>query len=174
MTSATLFLLPESLELVRREIETALAVPVPGAWPEDQPMIEAEQPAALAQAIIPLLHKHLVDAQISYLFVEDKRERDRVKLGHAAKASTKLRFIAQVDYVVEFNWTAWGTLSIEQRVALVDHELCHCAGKDDKGKWAERGHDVEEFTAIVGRWGAWTGDLAQFGRVLSRQIEMLD
>jgi len=137
-------------------------------------MIEAEQPGAIATAIIPMLHKHLLDAKVSYLFVEEKHERDRIKLGHAAKASTKLRFLAQVDYIVEFNWTAWSDLTAAQRVALVDHELCHCAGKDDKGKWVEKGHDVEEFTAIVGRWGPWTGDLQQFGRVMAAQLRLLD
>lgn len=167
-------LLPEGLEVNRVGIEEALGLPIPGVWPEEAPMLEAEQAAALAAAIIPLLHRHLVEAKIAYLFVEEKRERDAVKLGHAAKASSKIRFLAQVDYVVEFNWTAWKDLTAAQRVALVDHELCHCGGKDEKGKWVERGHDIEEFTAIVGRWGPWTGNLQQFGRVLSKQLSLLD
>jgi predicted metallopeptidase len=166
--------LPEGLELCRREIEASLGLPVPGEWPDDESILKAEQPAALAAAIIPLLHKHLQDARIACLFVQDKREKQKVRLGSAAKTSSKVRFLADVDYVVEFNWTAWRNLTAEQRVALVDHELCHCAGRDEKGKWVERAHDVEEFTAIVGRWGLWKDDVRQFANVVARQLEILD
>lgn len=166
--------LPEGLEICRMEFELALGLAVPGEWPEGESMLKAEQPAALAAAMIPLLHRHLQDARIAYLFVEDKREKQKIRLGSAAKTSNKLRFLADVDYVLEFNWTAWLNLDAEQRVALVDHELCHCAGRDDKGKWIERAHDVEEFTAIVGRWGLWKDDVRQFASVVAKQIEMLD
>jgi hypothetical protein len=166
--------LPEGLEINRRAVEEALGLPVPGAWPEGEAVVKAEQPAALALAMIPLLHRHLQDARIACLFVQDKREKQKVRLGHAAKTSSKVRFLADVDYLIEFNWTAWRNLTAAQRVALVDHELCHCAGRDDKGKWVERAHDVEEFTAIVGRWGLWKDDVRQFANVVAKQLEILD
>lgn len=166
--------LPEGLQFHRSAIEAALGVAVPGAWPEGERILAAEQPEALGRALVDALHHHLREARIAYVFVEDKRDQDRVTLGHAAKASTKIRFLAAVDYVVELNWTAWCTLSAAQRIAIVDHELCHCAGKDGKGNWTERGHDVEEFGAIVGRWGLWKEDLEAFGRIVARQLEVFD
>jgi predicted metallopeptidase len=166
--------LPEGLQFHEPAIAQALGVAVPGAWPEDERILPAEQPQALGTVLVDALHRHLVDARIAWVFVKDKRERDVVRLGHAAKASTKVRFLAAVDYVIELNWTAWCTLSPAQRIAIVDHELCHCAGKDANGHWMERGHDVEEFGAIVGRWGLWKDDLKDFGRVVARQIGIFD
>jgi predicted metallopeptidase len=166
--------LPEGLQFYRGAIEQALGVPIPGAWPEAEKILPAEQPEAIGTVLVDALHRHLADARIAYVFIEDKREKDRVKLGHAAKASSKVRFLASVDYVIELNWTAWAALSAEQRIAIVDHELYHCAGKDDKGNWTERGHDVEEFGGIVSRWGLWKDDLKQFGQVVAHQLGIFD
>jgi len=166
--------LPEGLQFHALDLEAALGIPVPGAWPEDEKILPAEQPAEIGRVLVHALHHHLADARVVYLFIEDKRDKDRVKLGHAAKASAKLRFLASADYIIELNWKAWLNLSPEQRIAIVDHELCHCGGKDAKGNWTERGHDVEEFGSIVGRWGLWKDDLKQFGHVVARQLRMLD
>ena len=61
-----------------------------------------------------------------------------------------------------------------QRDALLDHELCHAEVKldrvtgepleDERGRicWRLRGHDVEEFAAIISRRGIWKRDLEHF------------
>ena len=42
----------------------------------------------------------------------------------------------------------------DERTVLIDHQLSHCLGLDDEGRWAFRAdHDVEEFTPIVKRYG---------------------
>ena len=114
------------------------------------------------------LHRHLDRAAIAYLF----REHIEGKLGVAAKCSANVRFLADRDYTIEFDWQAWKALSPEQRIALVDHELCHCAGRDAKGNWTLARHDVEEFTAIVGRYGCWRPELQGFVRVASQQADL--
>ena len=131
-------------------------------------MLEAEQPKALGDALVGTLHRHLDRAAIAYLF----REHIEGKLGVAAKCSAKVRFLADRDYTIEFDWGAWKQLSPEQRIALVDHELCHCAGRDEKGNWTVARHDIEEFTAIVGRYGCWRPELQGFIRVASQQADL--
>jgi hypothetical protein len=63
----------------------------------------------------------------------------------------------------------WTTLSKEQRVALVDHELCHFEVEypddDEKQRTIHiTGHDVEEFTAVIERHGAWRPPLEDLAR----------
>jgi hypothetical protein len=66
-----------------------------------------------------------------------------------------------------------------QRVALVDHELCHFGREeDDKGNrsWVLVSHDIEEFKGIVERWGLWRPDLVVFsGAVVhAHQLGLFD
>jgi Putative phage metallopeptidase len=59
----------------------------------------------------------------------------------------------------------WQSLTDAQRVALIDHELCHvvCVTNED-GETHPKiiGHDVEEFHAIIHRHGDWKGEVAGF------------
>jgi hypothetical protein len=55
----------------------------------------------------------------------------------------------------------WLILSHAKRVALVDHELCHCRcemGQSGVKLWI-RPHDSEEFTDIIDRHGLWRSDV---------------
>lgn len=67
----------------------------------------------------------------------------------------------------------WDGVDARLREILVFHEMCHMGLKrnregdiveDENGmpKWRLVGHDVEEFTAVVARYGAWNGDLKTF------------
>lgn len=148
----------EQLTKAVREVE------VLGEWPGG-PFCEAAQPKAIAKALIAAIHGELVDAHIAYLFCEDIRTRDRIVLGKAARAASVLGYLSGFDFVLRFNWTAWGPLTPPQRIALVDHELAHCT-RDDKGAYSLLSHDVEEFASIVQRWGLWKPDLVQFNAAI--------
>jgi hypothetical protein len=63
---------------------------------------------------------------------------------------------------------AWEKLSAEQRIIVLDHELCHAAGQDLLGRWTLTGHDVEEFSAIIRRYGTWTADLQLFAKEVAQ------
>lgn len=76
-----------------------------------------------------------------------------------------LAFYSDKDFLVEVNWSAWRLLSGPQRVALIDHELCHFSiSQSEKGDTLKTilGHDVEEFHDIVSRWGLWHAPLKMF------------
>lgn len=164
--------LPQSLEPSRASIERALATPFLGEWPEGEGLALAEQPEAIAKVLIRKLHDHLVPARIAFVFRKEMKRGDVLTLGKAKKAAAMLVFLAEVDFLIVFNWTVWRTLEPHQRVALVDHELCHCILNSEKGKWATAHHDVEEFGGVIRRWGEWKPDLEAFAEALAEQAEL--
>lgn len=155
-------------------MEHALALHVPLVWPDDTAFMHAEQAQAIGGVLVATLHRHLVGADVGYVFRENMQSHDRTTLAKASKAGAKLGFFAGLDLCIDVNHTAWLALSNEQRVALIDHELCHFGIEEtDKGtRFVLLSHDVEEFGAIVTRWGLWKPDLRAFGRVITEQAEL--
>lgn len=125
----------------------------------------------IAQELIPEVHQHLRPARILYLFTtKERKDRDAVVLGSAQKTTDMLRFLTTLnsdedfdhgyDFILLFYKKEWDRLDERQRRALVDHELCHCA-TGEKG-WRLRGHDIEEFRAVIERHGDWKRDVRAF------------
>lgn len=166
--------LPRVLVPVRARLETALAQPLLGSWPEDARFRHADQPAALGGVLIEGLHRHLTSARIAYLFVEQMHDGEKVTLAKVGKASALIAYLADFDFVLKVNWTAWRELTAEQRIALIDHELCHCGVDAETSAYVMLHHDIEEFGQIVRRWGFWTEDLEGFAVEVGAQLELLD
>lgn len=138
----------------------------------------ADEVEELAEKLIAEHHPHLADVKIRYVF-RDKAasSKGRAVLGKARRISGLNAHLVglvgrnHVDgevnfFVVEIASNTWRQLDEKQRVALVDHELCHLdieepedATKDRK--LVLRGHDVEEFTEIVQRHGLWKADVEE-------------
>lgn len=173
MSTATkpALILPDVLNSYRESIEKALTVPMPVVWDEEGPgYIDAEQPKAIAKALIPALHGQLRGARIGYLFREKMRTHDRETLGKASKVGGKLEHFSELDFLMEINFDAWRFLDARARVALIDHELSHFA-RDQDGGCVILSHDVEEFGSIVNRWGLWKLDLKRFGETVVRTTQ---
>ncbi len=156
----------------------ALATPIPERWGKDTPSYqEAAQPAAIGAVLIGTIHPHLKTWEIAFVFRREMAEKvGKLHLAHASKAGAKLKHFAQCDFLVEVNWRAWTTLSNEQRVALIDHELCHFGmevSEEGDEKPVLRPHDVEEFAAVVERHGLWKDDLKYFAKAV-RQAELFE
>lgn len=77
------------------------------------------------------------------------------------------------DFLIILDYTYWMASSPRNREILAYHELCHCIHKEnglgeplfdenERPRWGLKGHDVEEFTAVVRRYGAWNADLEYF------------
>jgi hypothetical protein len=87
--------------------------------------------------------------------------------------------IGACDYIITVSGDVWGSLTDVQRLALIDHELCHCF-KDEDGAgnpvWRTVGHDIEEFFAIIRRHGAWREEIKSALRAYeeSKQVTMFD
>jgi hypothetical protein len=169
--------LPPELRGYTAELGPALATPVLAAWNPDDSYHEAKQCEAIGAVLIDRLaaHRDIANASIAYIFREKMKTRDRVVLGKMSKADGKLSFFNGYDFVIEINWQAWKHLSDMQKVALIDHELAHCGREEnDKGerKWVLVGHDIEEFTGIVNRWGLWRNDLKVFAGAVTHAQQL--
>jgi Putative phage metallopeptidase len=129
-------------------------------------------------------HSELRDARIALAWCTSWRADvdGRITLGQCKRASDLDRELKPYDFVVLLQKDFWinVTVSNEQRVALVDHELCHATIKldpynhepieDERGRkvYRIRKHDLEEFNEIVERHGLYKRDLESFAQALNR------
>lgn len=134
-------------------------------------MPEAEK---LVAELVAKHHKHLERAKIICLGKPKAgKKRGRSVEATARKATKAMTLLMKegigtdLHYYIEIGLDLWETMNATNRKTLLDHELCHFAGQDlEKGTWGLVGHDVEEFTAIVKRHGAYNAGLVAFGEQL--------
>ena len=169
------FTLPESLRSHADAIAAALLNPYPVSWEKGVEYLEAVQPEAIGGVLVRALHPELLNAKIGYLFREKLKDRDRTRLAQASKVTGKLAHYTALDLLIEVNWSQWRFMKDGQRLALIDHELQHFARDEDaKGKtvYGLVSHDLEEFSTIVRRWGAWKGDIFVFKQALEQSPQL--
>lgn len=129
---------------------------------------EVEQ---VAQRLVPKYHDMLGNAnvRIAYFFRSDIRKKGgKLVFGTTKKIMGLNAALADSDepfFCIVIAHPAWEVLPQKHREALVDHELCHCGVEvDEKGevKLVLRNHDIQEFSDIVRRYGAWSPDVQDF------------
>lgn len=113
----------------------------------------------MAQELIRLYHPELMEFNIAFVFrSEAGLSGGKRVLGQASKAPAKFAPFMDLDGLVWLAEDVWYQMSETQKKALIDHELCHfIVGMD--GSFGLRGHDIEEFQAVIDRWGLWDMDL---------------
>lgn len=140
----------------------------------------APEVEAIAQQLIPRYHPHLLEGvRIDYCFVSRTPRTSNKEVWGSCRKVTGLHAHLAGDgsgddspfFAVTISRPVWDALNERQRVALVDHELCHAAveepdGGDDDApeppKLSIRPHDLEEFAEIVRRHGLWREDVQAF------------
>lgn len=148
-------------------------------------------------------HEHLQAATIGYIFRDDElRRQGKVKWAEAILVErilqserrwgrlvkwAILRILPQFGetlpaFIVLIDRNIWLGLSPEEKLALVDHELSHCAqAREDDGEtpkytrdgspvWMIRSHDVEEFEAVIQRHGLWNDELRSLARTIITRL----
>lgn len=117
----------------------------------------APAPAELSdriQRLVAAYHPHLVNARIEVQVRDTAKVDDSsVTIGEVDTADNDGEK-RQFDFTIWFALDTWQTMSEWQRDALCDHELSHCAW-DEKGEPLLVAHDIEEFNAVIARWGLW-------------------
>jgi len=95
----------------------------------------------------------------------------KITLGTTKCFSAKERAAGCPDFLVTILLNWWENASREQRIALIDHELCHCGVDFDEEtgevKIFSRPHEFEGFCEELRRHGAWTADLQQAAQFLA-------
>lgn len=148
----------------------------------------------IAQKCVYDWHKHLLDVPLIFIFCDEpEKVKGKEALATARKVSGREaywiaeRFASDGDrsaivgpcihlfeegftsgvegFLVTIHQTSWSRLTHTQKIALIDHELCHCWAEEDKdGELVLKlvGHDLEEFRAVVQRHGAWEDGIKEF------------
>jgi len=155
---------------------------------------EAKEVQAVAAEVIRAHHRHLIGERIEYVFrSKHAKKAGKVVLGTARLVQGLNAFLAaptdeeqdvfsgdagETFFVMEIAKDTWKELDEKQRVALVDHELCHMWVEDEvdddgneKRVFKILAHDVEEFTPIINRHGLWKPDLEAFGTVAANKLQ---
>jgi len=128
---------------------------------------EAETVEAIAKTLIAPYHPLLSTAKFKYIFKEKASKKGgKPVLGAVKKVSPMMKFLIEVDFIMEIPLDTWNELDSRKRTALVDHLLERCQGEEDEQtaemKWSVREPDVHEFGTILSRYGAWNNDLTGF------------
>lgn len=128
----------------------------------------------IAGGLIPNYHPELATARISYVFVSEASTKGGQDIrGRVKKVAGFLEWALDVDFIIEIAQDKWQELEPSQRTALVDHLLERCTGEEDEKngnemKWKLREPDVQEFSSILDRYGAWHQQLAGFVSIAKR------
>jgi hypothetical protein len=137
---------------------------------EYQPAPEVEE---VARRLINDFHSHLATVRIDYVFTtEQLKEKGKVVWGRAKKVTGLNAWLASEDklrdavepeefFVMEIHRATWLQIDEKSRRALVDHELCHF-WVGENGSLSIAAHDLEEFNAVVRRYGLWRADVEFF------------
>jgi hypothetical protein len=141
---------------------------------------EAEAVASIAGGLIPNYHPELATARFLFAFANkgwSKGGRDVD--GKVRKVSGLLEWALEKDFVMEVALDKWNDMTDHQRTALVDHLLERCMGEEDENsgemKWSIREPDVQEFTTILERHGAWHSGLNGLVSVAQRiQVDLVE
>jgi hypothetical protein len=132
---------------------------------------------------VKTVHDNLRGAHIEPAWMIGKKpDKDgRVTLGKMKKAGELDRELHGYDAILIVNAEHWKILNEQQRLALIDHELCHLdvaldptslePKVDGHGKtcYRVRKHDLEEFRGVIERHGVYLSDIAEFVRAAMKK-----
>jgi len=138
----------------------------------------------LLDTIVKQHHDHLKKCRIALAWKKSwKADKDGIlNLAKCQKATDLGREMAEWDFVILLNQSAWNDLNDAQRLALLDHQCCHCAAasgkdgrqqEDERGRlvWRTRKHDIEDFREVIARHGLYTKDLEAFVKAANEARE---
>jgi len=127
--------------------------------------------------LVSKYHTDIAQAKIGVIWKEKASgDETNKKLATMSKVSEKQK-ASGVDYnfVMEIASDTWNDLTPEQRVSLIDHELCHAGCEEDETtsekKYTIIKHDLEEFRSVVERHGFWRDSVTKFAETMKNVKE---
>ena len=134
---------------------------------------------AIGEHVREQCHSEIKDFSVLFLFSDPPASvKGKIQLGKTSVPSGITAYLLgeiygkETDFLVEICEKTFEAMSDSQREALLDHELEKCTtGGKDGDQPSIRGHDVEEFSAVLKRRGAWMPDLEGFVNI-AKQIRL--
>jgi hypothetical protein len=127
--------------------------------------------------IIPVARKVIKDNNIEnlntlsiiYLFqLKPKSSKGKIILGSCKVFAAKNKLFRPYDACITIDKEFWDNCP-ESREALIFHELCHIY-VDSDGVASIVNHDIEEFHAVLNKYGDWAGELGSNAMQLRLEI----
>lgn len=161
--------------MAKREKKATPPKPAP-EW-ERMPLVEK-----LARELIAECHPELERAKLVVLGKPKAGKKGEHLVAAVARRPSKaLQALwkegtgEDLHYLIEVARDTWETLDATRRRVLIDHELCHFTGLDDKGRWGFRAdHDIEEFLPIIRRYGEKAGADVQLLKSVAKQLGLFE
>jgi predicted metallopeptidase len=105
----------------------------------------------------------LQKAKIAFVLVYPNVSRTCV--ARVIRASPQLRFLGDLDFVIEISGELWETLPLEVKEIVMEHEMLHMACVYDKNgdpKFGLVDHNVKDFYCILEKYGInWFTELRE-------------
>lgn len=133
-------------------------------WSEAAPSV-----IKTAEGLIESYHPVLKSARIAFVFrSEAQKQGERYILGQCTKVPAKFQPYLEFDYIIWLSEQDYMGMDSRQREALIDHELCHCKFSIESLSWGIRPHDIQEFSAVIERYGIWSPDVRKVKTALDK------
>jgi hypothetical protein len=132
---------------------------------------DANSPRKVAQSYIEKYHPHVRDISLYFLFTDkpirvngkERAAKTQKVSGLNAYLATRNEGVTASELVVIIvNEEVWKLFDDKRREAEIDRQLMHISVDQENGGIAMRNPDVEEFTEILERHGAYNEDLEEF------------
>lgn len=148
--------LPAELKDYHAELEKALdRAMVKETFPEGEKYPDAAQPGTVAAALVNGLRRDLLPFRIAYLFRQNIGGQGGIRRSKSAIAPAKWKKLAEVDGVVEVNWTVYLDATPAQRVRIVHEALAGFEVEESSGNPVLRKRPaVSVYPEILSGWGA--------------------
>lgn len=164
--------LPSQLKDLHDDLQQIIThIEVPEDLPEDQNWPHAEQAEEIAKVLMSPdgigTHLQLRHRKIGFFYRSSLKDRGQPALGKGSKCGSKLRELSGYEFIVQINHEPYRHLPPHRKIRTIDHELCHLTLDEDENP-DSRGHDIEEFTEIVRRWGLRDDKQVEFGETLKQ------
>jgi len=150
--------------------------------PEQDAKGNTPEPYKILQEVRKLHHGDTTQARVALAWrLRTKADKDgHIVLGKCIKVSDLHREFADYDFIITLNKEFWEepTVTKEQRMALLDHEMMHAAPTyndesgehevDERGRYLfrTRAHDFADFNDVIQRHGIWKKDLQRLAELL--------
>lgn len=148
---------------------------------------DTQLPYIIMDALIAQFHPDLAEAVIAigYNYGWKERRDSKVTLATVSLFSDFDRQLHGKDIKILLNYNYWHNPATmdDNRRALMDHQLCHprpvmdldldIPVRNEMGmiKYYIREHDIEDFSAVVDRWGIWLVEMERSAEAMAHAWE---
>lgn len=132
---------------------------------------DCPQPVYDVLSIVLATNEHRSLNQYKFRCIFAKKithSKGRRTLATIKRLSPKENLLSGVDVLITIDFYFW-TENPEKQEALLFHELCHLMISEE-GDLTTVGHDLEEFYAVIKRYGDWNHDVKPFADALQGEL----